>query len=381
MKTPSILVVDDEPDNFDVIEALLNQQGYQLHYVTNGQDAITYLDSFQPDLILLDVMMPDMDGMEVCRKIKACPEWNPVPIIMVTALSSKSDLARCLATGADDFISKPINALELRARVQSMLRIKRQYDNIQSLYQVQKRTINILESTLETLNGNLASTLAHELNTPLNGILGTVDFLSSSIDTLPQEEIKEMLGWIEESAHRLSRLTKKFRTYLELELATQASSSQPLGKSSFSIPFIQTHVIAQADKVNRRSDINFTLEEAQVNLPEHYASIVLQELIDNALKFSPSGTPIQVRSQVGEGMLNLSIQDHGRGMTDDQISKIGAFIQFERNTYEQQGAGMGLKIVQKIVEVAGGEFSIHSKYQQDTTVQVRLPIVSHVTFN
>ena len=385
MKTPSVLVVDDEPDNFDVIEALLTQQNYQLHYVTNGPDAIAYLDSFQPDLILLDVMMPDMDGMEVCQKIKSLPQWSVVPIIMVTALNSKSDLARCLATGADDFISKPINALELRARVHSMLRIKQQYDNIQSLYQVQKGTANMLESTLNALNGNLASTLAHELNTPLNGILGTVDFLWSSIDTLPITEIKEMLGWVNESAHRLSRLTKKFRTYLELELATQPSSSSKTGPksvseyTSFSRPFVQTHIVAQADKVDRRADIKLTMEETTVRLSEYYTSTILHELTDNALKFSDPGTPIQITGQVEGKILKLSFHDYGRGMTDEQISKIGAFIQFERNTYEQQGTGMGLKIVQKIVEIAEGEFSIQSIYQQETTINVSLPLVCNDT--
>ena len=375
MKTPSILVVDDEPDNFDVIEALLSQQPYQLHYVSNGQDAIAYLDSFQPDLILLDVMMPDMDGMEVCRTIKALPQWNAVPIIMVTALSTKSDLARCLATGADDFISKPINALELRARVHSMLRIKQQYDNIQSLYHMQEGTINILESTLDTLNGNLASTLAHELNTPLNGILGTIDFLKSSIDTLSMAEVKEMLGWVNESAHRLGRLTQKFRTYLELELATQPSAPKSQDHSQFSAPTVQSDLMAHAERVNRLPDMRFDLEEAEVSISAYYVSILLQELVDNALKFSSSGTPIQITSRVADGGLTLSVQDQGRGMTEEQVSKVGAFIQFERQMYEQQGTGMGLKIVQKIVELAGGNFSIQSTYQQETTVEVSLPIV------
>lgn len=131
MNEPSILVVDDEPDNFDVIEALLSSQDYQLHYATNGQEAIASLELFQPDVILLDVMMPGMDGIEVCQRIKSMPQWESVPIIMVTALTSKEDLAKCLEAGADDFISKPLNSLEFRARVKSMLRIKKQYDRLE----------------------------------------------------------------------------------------------------------------------------------------------------------------------------------------------------------------------------------------------------------
>lgn len=126
----SILIVDDEPENFDVIEALLNDQDYSLHYSANGQEALSFLNAIKPDLILLDVMMPGLDGIEVCQRIKAMPQWEGVPIIMVTALTNKTDLAQCLSAGADDFISKPVSRLELKARVRSMLRIHEQYQQL-----------------------------------------------------------------------------------------------------------------------------------------------------------------------------------------------------------------------------------------------------------
>lgn len=210
MAQPSILIIDDEPDNFEVIETLLSvgngattqarntpplkDRVYQLYYAANGQEAIDSLDTFQPDLILLDVMMPGIDGIEVCRRIKAMPKWQAVPIMMVTALGTKADLAACLTAGADDFISKPVNSVELRARVHSMLRIKQQYDNIQSLSHLQNETINILESTLHELHGDIASKLAHELNTPLNGILGMIELLKSDLEEMDIAEIREMLG-------------------------------------------------------------------------------------------------------------------------------------------------------------------------------------------
>ncbi len=130
----SILVVDDEADNFDVIDNLLGDQDYQLHYAASGESAIACLDLFEPDLILLDVMMPAMDGIEVCRRIKALPEWSFVPIVMVTALNTKEDLAKCLEAGANDFISKPLNSLEFRARVRSMLRIQDQHQKLERAY-------------------------------------------------------------------------------------------------------------------------------------------------------------------------------------------------------------------------------------------------------
>lgn len=130
--TFSILVIDDEPDNFDVIEAFLAHQNYHLHYVESGEKALETLSILQPDLMLMDVMMPGMDGLELCQKIKAMVQWQSVPIIMVTALTSKETLSRCLEAGADDFLGKPVNRLELRARVRSMLRIRQQYQQLNS---------------------------------------------------------------------------------------------------------------------------------------------------------------------------------------------------------------------------------------------------------
>lgn len=123
----SILVVDDEPDNFDVIEALLSSQNYRLDYAAGALEALANLEAFAPDLVLLDVMMPGMDGIEFCQRVKAMPRWETVPIIALTALNTKETLARCLSAGADDFISKPVNRLELMARVRSMLRVRQQY--------------------------------------------------------------------------------------------------------------------------------------------------------------------------------------------------------------------------------------------------------------
>lgn len=149
MENLSILVVDDEATNFDIIEGILGQNAltadYLLNYAPNGEEAIAALDLFNPDLILLDVMMPGIDGLSVCRQLKAMPDWQTVPIIMVTALTSKHDLAQCLAAGADDFVGKPIHRLELVARVQSMLRIRQQYLHIRQ----QKQELEVFNVKLD----------------------------------------------------------------------------------------------------------------------------------------------------------------------------------------------------------------------------------------
>ena len=140
----TILVVDDNASNLDIIESIFAHEDLDLLYASSGVHALDLLETLSIDTVLLDVMMPDMDGIEVCRHIKAHPKWSCIPVIMVTSLDSKEDLAFCLQSGADDFVEKPVNALELRARVRSMLRIKKQYDDLQDLLQVRSDLTNMI---------------------------------------------------------------------------------------------------------------------------------------------------------------------------------------------------------------------------------------------
>ncbi|MEG3898061.1 MULTISPECIES: hybrid sensor histidine kinase/response regulator [unclassified Microcoleus] len=377
MNVPSVLVIDDEPDNFDVIETLLNDGDYQLHYAASGQEAIASLNLFQPDVILLDVMMPGIDGIEVCQRIKAMSQWEPVPIIMVTALTTKQDLARCLEAGADDFITKPVNGLELRARVNSMLRIKQQYDRIKTLSNLQENTINLLQNNLDDLCGNLMSTLPHEINTPLNGIFGVIGLLIDDYKNMSIEEIDELLIMAQQSAQRLENLTKRFLQYAQLEMfasnpiISEVKNTHPTKISTQLL--IESVINAKAESFNRADDVVVEVENVEIFMSKKDFLCVVDELLENAFKFSQIGTPVKVSSQLKKGEFHLSISDRGRGMTEEQIAQIGAFAQFDRKYYQQQGIGLGLKIVKKIIENHGGEFSISSVYHQETTAHIKLP--------
>ena len=374
MNPSSILIVDDEPDNFDVIETLLSVQGYHLYYASNGQEALNILDIVNPDLILLDVMMPGLNGIDVCKKIKADLQWKAVPVIMVTALSSKEDLALCLEAGADDFISKPVNRLELCARVKSMLRIKQQHDTIQHFSDLQRNTINVLGRNLQELTGNLVISLSQELNTPVHGISSIIELLKVNLKNMDTVEAQFLLDLADQSAHRLEDVTNQFLLYLELELASLQPQSTPIEETYLPVATIQARLRSQAAKVNRKDDLVFDLQEVGVRLSKRYFLAILQELVDNALKFSQTGSKITIQSQVINGILEISVHDQGRGMTKHQIAKVGAFMQFERQNQEQSGTGLGLAIVKKIVEGAKGKLTITSIYGKETTVNVSVPI-------
>ncbi len=378
MKNTSILVVDDEPFFFDAVEALLDDEGYQLHYASCGQDALDSLAMFAPDLILLDVLMPGLDGIEVCRRIKTSVEWQMVPILMVTALSDKEDLARCLSEGADDFISKPVDPLELRARVQSLLRIKRQYDRIQSLSQGQAATIAMLQKSLNQLRSNVAMSLPHELNTSLNGVSGIIDLLLSRRMSMSDGEIHEFLDIAQESAHRLEKLIHRFLVYLQLEVDTNHADGSPKRKvqpvSIESQSFIEYCAKQQAKISQRIDDLVCNLQGATIMAHPMDLKFIVEELLENAFKFSDPGALVAVFSNVEDGELVFKVIDHGRGMTSEQIEKIGAFMQFDRGYYEQQGIGLGLEIIKKLALLHHWRFAISSQEGKGSAIGIVLPL-------
>ena len=256
---PVLLIIDDDPDNFYIVEEILQKDPYKLHYANTGEIGISSLSTCTPDLILLDLQMPGMDGIEVCRRIKSHDRWKTIPIMMVTAMGAKETLGQCLETGADDFISKPVNSIELRARVKSLLRIKAQYDHIQSQYaqiqeftKVQRDTINLLGENLHGLTGNLARNFPHELNTPLNGIIGIINFLQMHLGTLDTQKISDLLTLAETSATRLERLTNKFMLYLDLELS-KVRGNESAEVTAFPNPKLQKRVVIRSNGTEHES--------------------------------------------------------------------------------------------------------------------------------
>ncbi|MBE9222789.1 hybrid sensor histidine kinase/response regulator [Cyanobacterium stanieri LEGE 03274] len=380
MKNYSILVVDDEPDNFDVIETFLTSEEYQLYYCSSGYDAIHWLEDFEPDLILLDVMMPELDGIQVCREIKSRSKWKKIPIIMVTALNSKQDLANCLESGADDFIGKPVNSIELKARIKSMLRIKTQYDRLNQFSILQRNTINMLARNMDELTGNIATSLSHELNTPLNGIVGALDILTSNFSdddefNLDNEEILELLDCAQNSTNRLVDLTKRFLLYLQLAISNSTKKESIAGESIFSLAIIDGITKEIALNLSREQDLVFEIQEATLAINEQYLALIISELVSNALKFSPSNSPITISSHIDNNQLHICIHDLGKGMTAEQISKVGILRQFEREKHQQQGVGIGLNLVRMITQAVEGSMNIDSVYGKETKVVISLPIM------
>ncbi|MBD2439112.1 response regulator [Nostoc sp. FACHB-110] len=353
---PSILVIDDEPDNFDVVEALLDGENYQLYYTPSGQQALDRLSSFQPDLILLDVMMPDLDGMEVCKRIKADPQWQAVPIIMATALTAKEDLARCLGTGADDFISKPLNGVELRARVNSMLRIKQHYDSLQVLLKLREDMVNMI---------------VHDLRNPLASIVLAAEILRFPHLSSEQQQMK--VEQIRLAGQQLQALINSLLIMAKLE-----SGKMVLNYSEVNLNTICTsaltdvEVMASQKKIALMSEL--TESHAIVKIDALIFRRVLDNLLNNAIKFSPSNSQVKLTAEcLPTGGAKLQVADSGPGVKEDLRQII--FEKYEIGTLmpEVSQIGLGLAFCKIAIEAHQGTIFVEDNYPRGTIFTVLLP--------
>jgi two-component system, sensor histidine kinase and response regulator len=353
---PSILVIDDEPDNFDVIETLLDGENYQLYYANSGQQALERLNSFQPDVILLDVIMPDLDGMEVCRRIKANPQWQAVPIIMITALSTKEDLAQCLAAGADDFISKPVNGVELRARVNSMLRIKQQYDRLQNLLQLRE---------------DMANMIVHDLRNPLASIV-----LCTEVLRLPNMSGEKLQRKVDQIAIAAQQLQSSIDSLLLL--AKLQSDKMPLNYTEIDLCTLCTSALETVDAIASQKCLTLISEFPQpgstIKVDITIFRRLLDNLLSNAIKFSPSNTQIILRAEYLEnGSAKIQVTDFGSGIPKNLKESI--FEKFEVGTTIQEVSqiGLGLAFCKMAIDAHHGIITVEENHPHGSIFTVFLP--------
>ncbi|MCF4965875.1 hybrid sensor histidine kinase/response regulator [Nostoc sp. CMAA1605] len=353
---PSILVIDDEPDNFDVIEALLFNEGYELNYAASGQRVIERLKIVQPDVILLDVMMPDVDGIEVCKHIKSHSQWQYIPIIMVTALTAKEDMVRCMAAGADDFISKPVNGLELRARVNSMLRIKRQHDDLQAL-------LNLRE--------DMVKMILHDMRNPLTSILLATEILQ--LPHFPPERQKTKVEQIVNSVQQLQALIDDLMIMAKLESGKMVLNYTNVDLVSLCLSALNSFE-AIATQKNLQLISNFPQPHIHLNIDALIFRRVIDNLLSNAVKFSPKNSQVilQTNDCRPESVM-IQIADSGVGISDEAKQII--FEKYEVGTLmpEVSQLGLGLAFCKMAIEAHGGTITVKNNQPRGSVFTVFLP--------
>lgn len=359
-----ILVIEDEASIRENILELLEAENFEALGAANGKVGIKMAIAQMPDLILCDMMMPEIDGQGVLKALRAEPVTATIPFIFLTAKAEKTDIRLGMEQGADDYITKPCTPQQLLKAIAIRLE-KHQAISRQS------------QKTLDELRSNISMSLPHELRTPLNAILGFSELILSEYRLLEKSEILEMIGHIQVSGHRLYRLIQNFLLYADLQIAaTNPELLKEMRNSEFSCvkSLLSEKARQQAKQANRTEDLQLNLQDSSVAIDAIRLTKILEEILDNAFKFSSEGTPISVSTLVEDKTFILSVKDQGRGMNADQIAQLEAYMQFDRKHYQQAGLGLGLAIVQRLAELHGGELKIESSPQKETIVSVFLPV-------
>ncbi len=360
----TILIIEDEEILRLTLADRLTMEGFRVQTAANGKEGLRLAKEHLPDLILCDIMMPEMDGYGVLRGLQLDAQTAAIPFIFLTAKADAPQVRAGMNLGADDYLSKPVAKGELLAAIRARL-WKHSRQQEQASQEVEAARLGVVRK------------LPHELLTPLAGLLSAGQQLEAADPTQPVPEIRELGRVIRLAAERLHRTVRRFLLFAELEVAHQHPEAQEKLRGTSYIPasaWVAAHAEFQAQQNSRAADLQLDLLDVDVVMdPNHFSELVSQ-LVDNAFKFSPPGSVVQVQLVVlPQGGCVLTVRDQGRGLTPDQVRRVGAFRQFDTELWAQPGTGLGLAIVGRLASLYGGSFTLESEPANGTKAIVRLP--------
>lgn len=377
-----ILVVDDQPNNLKVISGVLSND-YNLSIADSGESALKLLENLSPDLILLDIMMPGIDGYEVCKQIKNSDRLKDIPIIFLTAKNNTEDIVKGFDSGAVDFITKPFHPREVKSRIHthlslSHLRKRLQNINIELEQMVKERTEALLieknrAEESSRVKSYFLSLMSHELKTPMNGILGFSRILA---EELKDSNLGEFAQKIYLSSQRLHHTLDSILNLANLE----SSKIKPnytffnlIEKTKNIIKSIETRAITRGIEIT----FNSSFDELNIYSDELMIELIFFSVLDNAIKFTNQKQiiiEISVETK-NRSYIIIKIIDFGPGIPPEKQTVI--FEEFRQvdegfnRAYE--GTGLGLALVRRYLKLLNGEIELKSKLGEGTTIVIRLP--------
>ena len=339
-----LLIVDDTPENIEVLVEILSPE-YRTKVALTGEKAVGLCaGDGPPDLILLDVMMPGMDGYEVCRRLKVAEPTRDIPVIFVTAKTEEQDETKGLELGAVDYITKPISPAIVKARVRTHLALLTQRQQIEESY------VRLQE--LESLRDNLTGMIVHDMRSPLMAIMGGVQLLSEKLDEA--DEDFQFATMATAAASELNEMVTSL-----LDISRMESGHMPL------------EAIAEFEEIR----LAVTGESTPAAVDEKLLHRVFQNLLNNAIKFSPGGSTVLVTVARDGECVRVAVADSGPGISEEYREKIfEKFGQVEaRKKSQKHFAGLGLTFCKLAVEAHGGQIGVDSEVGRGSTFWFTLP--------
>lgn len=360
-KPSDILIVDDTAANLRVLTEILGDSGYRSRFVTNGKAALQAARAAAPDLVLLDINMPGMNGYEVCECFKADPALHGIPIIFLSALQETGDKVRAFQVGGVDYITKPFNAEEVRARVQTHLELQRQKRLLEEVVETMTRA--------ERLRDNLTHMVVHDMKSPLATIAGYLALLED-------HEVKlstNGLNFIAEARRSIGRLIETVNSMLLI--SRLEAGELRLDRSECDLQDLTRSILADFEPLlgARQWAVDASSTAAIVYADPTLISRVIQNLVENAIRFTPADGSVRISLSDSSESVRFAITDTGPGIPTEHQSKIFEKFGQVENVDARAGTGLGLFFCEMAVELHGGRIGVQSTEGQGSTFWFTLP--------
>lgn len=374
-----ILIVDDLPKNIMVLGNNLLNENYQIAYARSGHEAIELSLISNFDLILLDIMMPGIDGFETCKRILSNPKTANVPIIFITAKNDYDSIIKGFDAGAKDYVTKPFNSKELLARVRTHLELKRNREELENLNQELER--KVLERTnqlrmanekikrLDEAKSSFLGIISHEVRTPLNGIFGSVEMLK---DIHADEETKDIIEMMSESAERLLAFSELSTLIAELNI-----DQYELAKNTVQLPQLVHHIKEEfLSKLSDNHQVEFELkhssDEIDIVADKKLIQKVISDVIHNSIRFNQENVKVTIKIEQAEEHIIVKIEDNGVGFPQKILS--GVFEVFQANSDDYvEGKGLNLAAAKLILDAHNGRIDACNLSTGGAQIRLMLP--------
>ncbi len=368
MEEPIILLVEDDLALLDGMCDTLEMMGYKTIRATNGREGIDVLKQVRPDLIISDIMMPEMDGYAFHQAVSSEPETATIPFIFLTAKSDQADVRRGLRDGVDAYLTKPFDLEDLLIHVQNKL------DRFAT---IRKQAL----AQLENLQHQIVTMFSHELRTPLTYIQGYTDLLTDVPGgNISPDEITLFLEGIRAGSRRLNRLVENLLALVQLDTHVYTHEFVRFASPDTHIDRLILYSVKSLEPVAASKGIPLEVTIADdlppVRIISSHFTQALNNLIDNAIKFTTiPGTAVRIVASCQDNQVCVDVIDQGIGVSTRDLPHVfERFRQIDRAKHEQPGIGVGLAIAQGLVRVQGGDILVESKVNAGSTFTICLPV-------
>lgn len=351
-KKASILIVDDNPQNLQLLGSIIYEQGYNVSISSSGAHALQSISQQSPDLILLDIQMPEMDGFEVCKILKSNPKTKEIPIIFLTAVTDSEKILHSFELGGVDYITKPFNKGELIARVATHVELKLSREKLTELNAAKDKFFSII---------------AHDLRDPTFALKFLLRQMSKNYSAFSKEEILHYLNGLQDASENLHSLLEDLLLWSKSQWGGLVIHSEKLNlQTVIDKKIVSCKSAAENKNIEIKSTVN---ENFYVNADEMMLNTVIINLLSNAIKFSNNNEVIEVGAKINDKHIEVSIKDSGKGINETEINKLFSIDSSVnlRGTNKEEVSGLGLILCKEFTERNGGNIFVKSEIDKGST--------------